>query len=152
ELVKAGVANRCEIDLASGLATLLHGDEPLGKPVATGLNRPGRDDGMFANVDDRLTLRINGRLPFGEGRRYDPGGGAGGGESSAGTAPTAADLEPAAVAARGAAVDVSGLVLLRDIYYSLEPARADVDELDLEDPLPTDPVALFDWLADPKRF
>jgi signal peptidase I len=49
-------------------------------------------------------------------------------------------------------VSVSGLVLTRDIYYTLDPARADFEELDLGEPFPTDPVALFDWLSDPRRF
>jgi signal peptidase I len=57
-----------------------------------------------------------------------------------------------AVAASGASVTLSNLVLLRDIYYTTQPQYADLDELNLDDPLPTDPVGLFDWLADPKRF
>jgi signal peptidase I len=148
DLVKAGVVNRCEIDLATGTAALWHGDEPLGRPAAAGLNRPGRHDLTFANVDDRLTLRVDGRLPFGEGVSFDPGGA----DADQRVAPTAADLAPVRVGARGAAVSVSGLVLSRDIYYSLEPARSDLDGLELDDPLPTDPVALFDWLSDPARF
>ena len=35
ELIKAGQSNRCEIDLATGLARLFHGDQTLGEPAAT---------------------------------------------------------------------------------------------------------------------
>jgi signal peptidase I len=144
ELVKAGVANRCEIDLTNGLAKLLHGDEPLGSPAPTGIDAAGAYDIRFANVDDRLTLWVDGRLPFGEGRSYETPPDA--------VAPTRADLDPVGIASRGAAVAVSDLILTRDIYYTLDPARADFDQLDLGEPFPADPVALFDWLADPRRF
>ena len=39
--------------------------------------------------------------------------------------PTAADLEPARVGAQGADLDVSGLVLKRDVYYTLAPGDPD---------------------------
>ena len=42
---------------------------------------------------------------------------------------TAADLEPARVGARRAAVEVDGLVLKRDVYYTLEPAEMRLREL-----------------------
>lgn len=146
ELVKAGVPNRCEIDLATGLATLSHGETTLGGPAATGLNQKGAHDLVFSNVDDRLSLRVGGRLPFGDGRSFDPGDGEGA------VSPTAADLEPAAVSSEGASVEVSGLVLSRDIYYTLDPSHFDLDGVELNDPLPTDPVAMFDWLGDPRMF
>lgn len=145
ELVKAGTPNRCEIDLATGAATLAHGETVLGAAAATRITRAGTYTIAFANVDDRLTLEVDGRYPFGEGVSF---------EAAAGdpSGPTAADLVPAGIASRGADVSVSGLKLTRDIYYTLEPARIDLEAVELSDPLPVDPVALFDWLADPKRF
>ena len=61
ELVEGGVANRCEIDLATGLATLSHGGQPLGRAAPTGIRGTGTYDVAFANVDDRLTLWVDGR-------------------------------------------------------------------------------------------
>jgi len=144
ELVKAGLPGRCEFDLGTGLVRLWLGDIPVGQPVASGVHAPGRYLVRFANVDDRLTVSVDGRRPFGDGISYDRGGA---------VAPTAADLEPVGLAARGAAVRVGGLVVRRDIYYTLKPARTDYDGLDLADLFPSDdPVAMFDWLADPRRF
>ncbi|MFO0951795.1 MAG: S26 family signal peptidase [Isosphaeraceae bacterium] len=148
ELVKGGTPYRAEVDLSNGLATLFEGDRVLGQPVQTGLNRVGGHDLAFSNVDDRLSLRVDGALPFGEGVSYSrtPGDG------SPGPMPTSADLHPAAVAVRDARVSVGRLILLRDIYYTLRPSVADLDSLGLEDPLPTEPVAFHDWMSDPSRF
>lgn len=143
ELVKAGVPNRCEIDLAADTVSLWHGDRQVGPPVAAGVARAGRHQIRFANVDDRLTLYVDGRLPFGDGVSFEAGDA---------VAPTTADLDPVGIASQGAAVAVSDLVLTRDIYYTLQPGRVDYDSLELDDPLPTDPVAVFEWLADPSKF
>jgi signal peptidase I len=148
ELVKAGVPYRVEVDLTTGLATVLRGDEPLGPAAPTGLNAPGVYTVAVSNVDDRVTLRVDNRLPFGEGISY----GEAAAEPSLASAPTAADLEPVALASLGGDVSVRDLVLLRDIYYTIHPSHADYDSVELSDPLPTDPVAFFDWLGDPNRF
>jgi signal peptidase I len=157
ELVKAGVAHVCEVDLATGLARLARGEGLLGPGVPSSLHGTGTFDLVFTNVDDRLGLRVNGEAPFGQGRILFPlQGGAGdasqGGRHPDAVAPKAADLAPAAVWAEGASVTVSGLQLLRDIYYTVDPSQSDYEALDLENPLPSGPVALFDWLADPKQF
>jgi signal peptidase I len=142
ELIKAGVSNRCEIDLGSGQARLFHGTLPLGEPVPTEINGAGTYDLVFANVDGRLTLWVNGRLPFDTGMTYDsrvdPQG------------PTAADLEPARMAGRLAAVTVDRLVLKRDLYYTLEPAESDYSHL--ESLARVESSALFELLSDPTRF
>lgn len=143
ELVKAGVVNRCEIDLSTGEATLWHGASKLAGPSATGIHHAGDYVLRFANVDDRLSLRVDGNLPFGEGVGFDPG---------EVFSPTAEDLAPARIGASGASVSVASLKITRDIYYSLKPSQSDVDALELNDPQPTDPVAFFDWMADPSRF
>jgi hypothetical protein len=140
ELVEGGVAHRCEIDLATGMATLYRGDKALGEPAATAVKGAGSHDLVFANVDDRLTLWVDGRTPFGDGLAYDDGTGVH-------PAPTAADLDPAGVSARGAAVAVSGLVLKRDIYYTQKPGGWDYAGLGINWP-----PSPFDLLADPARF
>ncbi len=152
KLVKGGVANRCEIDLATGQATLYHGGTPVGPPAATRLKDTHAHDVAFANVDGRLTLWVDGRTPFGDGRVYDDG-------TAESTAPTAADLDPAGIATRAAQITVSGLVLKRDIYYTLQPGSSDYDNRDFRRPedraiqTPMDQVAwMFDVLADPARF
>jgi signal peptidase I len=142
ELIKAGVANRCELDLASGEARLYHGERALGESVAAGITEPGTYEVDFANVDGRLTLWVNGRLPFGAGRSYN--------SSSDSAVPTADDLAPARVAARGAAIKVDRLVLRRDLYYTLEPAECDYANLGVSARFESS--ALFDLLADPARF
>jgi signal peptidase I len=144
ELIKAGVANRAEIDLATGLATLLHDGKVVNGAVASGIAAPGTYDLSFANVDDRLTLRVDDRLPFGEGVNVEI-------QPGEPIAPIAADLAPVAIAVQGISTSVSGLVLTRDIYYTLDPMESDYEHLDRDEPIPTDAVAFFDWLADPKH-
>ncbi len=142
ELIKAGVAHRCLVDLATGKATLSRGDEALGE-FETSISRPGRYELEFANVDDRLTLLVDGRQVGGEGVEFDRGDDP--------IAPTEADLSPAAVAVRNATVVVSDLVLKRDIYYTQTPGRHDYGPV-WEDRYPRTPVELFDFLADPSGF
>jgi signal peptidase I len=146
ELVEGGVPNRCELDVATGQATLRHGDQTLGQ-AETRLKGPGTYDVEFANVDDRLTLWVDGGTPFGAGVEY-------GDSPETRVTPTMQDLQPAAVAVQGASARVSGLVLKRDIYYTQDPGRPDYD-------LPWDryyydsaerAVKMFDLLADPVQF
>jgi signal peptidase I len=141
ELIEAGLSNRCEIDLASGEASLSHGGASLGHAASTGINGPGTYDVAFANVDGRLTLWVDGNLPFGGGRSYAT--------NPQPMAPTAADLEPVRIAAHQAAIAVDNLVLKRDVYYTLEPSESDYADLGAAQ---SDPSALFDLLSDPERF
>jgi signal peptidase I len=152
ELVEGGVAHRCEIDLATGTARLYSGDRALGEPAATAVKDTSRHDVVFANVDDRLTLWVDGRTPFGAGVAYGDG-------TTPPPAPTAADLAPVGIAAKGAAVSVTDLVLKRDIYYTQDPGRSDYAGLDLDRPgdRPATTAAeraarVFDALGDPGRF
>ncbi len=144
ELVEAGVSNRCEIDLSTGLATLYHGDQALGEPVATAVKGKGGHDLAFANVDGRLTLWVDGGTPFNEGVVYEDGS-----EYTLGghPIPTAADLDPVGVSARGADVEVSGLVLKRDIYYTLDPGAWDYGRLGLSSDRQLDDPREFSLLA-----
>jgi signal peptidase I len=142
ELIQGGWSNHCEIDLASGEASLAHGGTLLGPPAATGIRRPGTYDLILANVDGRLTLWVDGDRPFGDGRSYpaDPRP----------VMPTTADLEPVRIAAHQAAIAVDNLVLRRDVYYTLEPSVFDYASLDEATHL--DASAFFDLLANPERF
>lgn len=146
ELVKAGITERCEIDLSLGIASLFHGESRLGDPTPVAIT-PGRTHEIrFANVDDRLSLQVDGRAVFGDGVSYfdhviNPT-----------IVPTEADLDPVRIAIQGTSATVSRLRLSRDIYYTLDPARADFRMNDLDGPYLDDPVALFDWLSDPRHF
>ena len=151
ELVEAGVKNRCVIDPKDGTAILYHGDAKLGE-AKTRVVGPGRYSIGFANIDDRLTLWVDGRTPFGDGLPYDDG-------SEGPHIPTAADLDPAGISAWGMTAEVSGLVLKRDIYYTQDPRAPDCR---IESPSVFEPVGRdrglarvlyqFDVLADPSRF
>ena len=142
ELIKSGVSHRCEIDLKSGTAQLFRGDASLGEAVPTEITRAGTYELAFANVDGRLTLWVDGRLPFGAGPKYD--------SRLESPVPTAADLEPARIAAMRASIEVDQLILRRDVYYTLEPAESDYSNLDGS--VRTESSALFDLLSDPARF
>ncbi len=151
ELVEAGVRNRCELDLATGKATLYHGEAKLGE-APTRVAGPGRYAITFANVDDRLTLTVDGRAPFGDGLAYDDG-------PDAPALPTSADLEPARIVADGAPVAVSGLVLRRDIYYTQDPRYPDCQIHPPPAPFEAaasrglaEVVHMFDVLSDPAKF
>src|SRR5207237_1934506 len=103
-------------DLATGDCTLvqLGGREPkeLAKKEKV-LPKPGTYDLRFANFDDRLTLWVNGGLPFGDGVDYTP-------------APPDPNHDnnkrPANVGARnGAKLSVSKVKLWRDTFYTVYP-------------------------------
>jgi signal peptidase I len=103
-------------DLKTGRCTLYRLTGPKGErqelgSAETRLNRKGTYRLRFADVDERLTVWVDGRLPFDDGVVYQP---------APKLVPTAEnDLErPASVGARGAAVAVSKLKLFRDTYYT----------------------------------
>jgi len=151
ELVEAGVVNRCEIDLVSGIAALYHGETKLAQ-AGTVLRGRGAHDVEFANVDDRLTLWVDGSAIFDDGLPYeDPPG--------TSKTPTARDLDPAGVAVRGATARVSDLVLKRDIYYTQDPRDPDHKIGGVHEAIDRDEqtgfgriVKLYDFLADPAQF
>src|SRR5262249_26370375 len=70
ELVEGGVVNRCEIDRAPGTARLSHGAQKLGEKTCPAKG-PGEYQLIFANVDDCLTLVVDGRGVFGDGVKYN---------------------------------------------------------------------------------
>jgi signal peptidase I len=142
ELIKAGVAARCTIDPATGAAIVTNGELELGR-FNTPIKRTGRYHVQFANVDDRVSLIVNGRPVGGDGLAFD--------RKESVPVPTEADLSPVAVAVRNASVAASDLVLKRDIYYTQFPGRLDYGVV-WEDRYPRSPTELFDFLSDPSRF
>ncbi|NCA11436.1 hypothetical protein EBR56_06455, partial [bacterium] len=125
DLVEAGRSHRCTIDLADGTTRLFlpeagPGEQPRAKTPVRGR---GTWRVVFANVDDELTLFVDGRpmafdrptlwrrsiddaeasLP--DERPLEPGD----------TQP--GDLAPVGITAVGAEVRVSDLRVLRDVYY-----------------------------------
>jgi signal peptidase I len=101
-------------DLSSGSCTLVRltdGKEEKLDTQQTSLKKPGKYHVRFANFDERLTVWVNDSLPFGDGVAYEaPGANQRG--------PRENDLEPASIGTRGAAVNISGLKLWRDTYYT----------------------------------
>jgi signal peptidase I len=143
ELIKGGIPHRCVVDLATGAASFQRGEQTL-LEQATPLKGPGRYQVEFANVDDRLTLWVDGKPVAGEGVEFD--------SVEATPVPTAADLSPVGIAVRDGTVAVSDLVLKRDIYYTLTPGRIDYGSSVWPDRPPRNPVELFDFLSDPAQF
>ncbi len=138
ELTEGSRVYRCRIDVASGKASLSYaephdvndpGDEHPLASAETRFQGTGSHRVEFANADDRLCLWIDDRLiDFGEGANYTPYGGV------LIQRPWDEDLIPVGIAAQGADVTVSHLVLKRDIYY-----RADfilTSQAQLQDALP----------------
>ena len=142
ELVKAGRPHRCTIDPATGAAVVSRGDEVLGR-WETPVKGPGRYDIEFANVDDRISLVVNGTPSGGSGFEYE--------SKESVPIPTAADLAPAAIGVQNVSIVTSDLVLKRDIYYTQSPGRIDYGVV-WEDHYPRTPTELFDFLSDPSRF
>jgi signal peptidase I len=141
-LIKAGIAGICEINLDTRKATLRHGDDLLGTPADVAITHGGDHEITFANVDGRLTLKIDKTYPFGDGRSYD--------DRPNPSSPTAEDLEPVRIGTISHDIAVSGLVLKRDIYYTLQPTEP--DEMLLIDVRDLGSSTFFDFLSDPSQF
>jgi signal peptidase I len=114
ELVEANRAYRCTFDVQTGAATLsaegINGFAP--RSTIDAIKGPGRHQVRFANVDDRLTLWIDGDvIPFGGETGYVPY------PVDKFRGPGEHDRSPVAITARSCALEVSHLRVLRDIYY-----------------------------------
>ena len=134
DLVKAGVPHRCTIDLADGRVTLTRpadssasGRTDSGSALEaegfTSIAGRGRWQILFANVDDALTLFVDGRpVSF-----IGPTSWMRSLEDALDVAPVlrggtpgdaeAGDLSPVGITAAGADVRVAGMQVLRDVYY-----------------------------------
>jgi len=133
DLVEAGQHFTCTIDLASGNATLTARQYETGEAIEsyapkaeTAVQGAGQYSLRFANIDDQLSLWVDGELiEFDADTTYDIQAVFGGrerilpksGESDRG------DLAPAGVGARGAKLAATGLRIYRDIYYIADNAN-----------------------------
>ena len=124
DLVEAGRAHRCTIDLADGSARLFPPDAAADAPRA---RTPVRGRGtwriLFANVDDELTLFVDGRpMPFDRATAWSRSieeAGAAQPDDRPVTPGDAepGDLAPVGITATGADLRVADLRVLRDVYY-----------------------------------
>ena len=122
DLVEDGKRHQCLLDLVSGTARLESPSLAAAATAATPVRGSGRWEVLFANVDDELTLFIDGRrIAFAGAASWGAEmGAAGRGEPAFDPAPGSDapnDLAPAGIAAVAADVTVSGLRVFRDIYY-----------------------------------
>jgi signal peptidase I len=123
ELVKGGCRFQCHIDPAAGKTKLSITRDGPPDPNADQEARQfhataptprlgaGRHTIIFSNVDDELRLWVDGApVAFDSPATYDS-------ERLKDHIPTASDLSPVGIAAAGAAVKISHIKVLRDIYY-----------------------------------
>lgn len=133
ELVEGARRYHCAVDLKSGRGALSfqheqsRDDEPFeqaGDPFETGMKAVGTYDVVFANVDDRLCVWVDGALvkslEFDEGSRYAP--------PQQPVLVTEKDKAPVGIAARGAKLRVSHLKIQRDIFYLDEGPGGKMDQ------------------------
>jgi signal peptidase I len=151
DLVEAGVRHTCTLDLATGAAVIAGGgpDADVRGTAQTPIRGRGRWRVVFANVDDELSLFVDGRrmatgeplvwtrsidtagLPRPVVRDGRPGV----------TEPD--DLAPVGVTAESADVTVADLRVLRDVYYVASGTQAAL--LGRE---PEEPVVAYPLVAD----
>jgi signal peptidase I len=125
-LVKSGVNHQVRIDVAEGTAKLLldggaqsfvdDEGQPVETPIATGIGiqGPGRYQIRFANVDNQLVLWVNDRpITFDVPTTFAPDEKA----PPAWSPEDPGDLAPVGVGSNGAAVKITRLRVLRDVYY-----------------------------------
>ncbi len=121
ELCKGGRRFHCRLDVSTGRATLsISGDDmDHFHPAAdTPLRGPGSHRVRFGNCDNQLLLWVDKELVvFDSTTEYK--------EDLDNTLPEESDLRPAGVASVGAAFQIGGLRLLRDIYYMAVEGDAD---------------------------
>jgi signal peptidase I len=100
-------------DLTSGKCTVQlskEGHEVQQSEVQTSINSAGKHQVKFADFDDRLTVWVDGKLPFGDGVELAS-------LPEADRGPRLADFVPASLGIESAKVVVNHLSLWRDIYY-----------------------------------
>jgi len=148
DLVEAGLRHACEIDLGSGAIVITGGQSS--RPLSVTADSPVRGRGrwrlLFANVDDELSLFVNGRrLTTGESTTWageieaagDPRPVLRGGRPGE----TAADdLAPVGITAESADVSVDGLRVFRDTYYVASGTQAALLGREPEEPVVAYPL------------
>jgi signal peptidase I len=148
DLVEAGVRHTCSLDLATGAATLASGDGPAAVRAAApaGVKGRGRWRLLFANVDDELSLFVDGRrVTFPESTTWRRalataaevkpvihGARPGADEPD--------DLAPVGITALAADVAVRDLRVLRDLYYVSSGTLAAFQGRDREEAIVTYPL------------
>jgi signal peptidase I len=125
DLVEAGAVHRCTIDLADGRIEIVRANAAAGAAAVGRSSVRGRGSWtlLFANVDDELSLFVDGRRVTCDGETTWPStletaiaarpvaAGAQPGDREAG------DLAPVGVTAEGCDVRLGRLRVLRDVYY-----------------------------------
>jgi Signal peptidase, peptidase S26 len=128
-------------DRDSGLCSLVRirdGKEQTLHISKTSLRGRGTYFLRLANVDQRLTVWVNGTLPFGDGIPYDVA-------DALMHGPRKRDLEPARIGfVSGGGVTVRHLKLWRDTYYIQDNRLSDIEGLRRDDPT--------DWVKDFRGF
>ncbi len=108
KLVEGGRDMLCEIDLATGKATLGISGETYKRTGSTPISKPGTYKVMFSNVDDQLRLWVDDDLIiFDKPTTY----------ALDYRRPQKKDLAPVAIGSQGAKLRVDHLKVFRDIYY-----------------------------------
>jgi len=124
ELIRGGCHFQCRFDLATGKAELAirrHGlgvdpqaDREANRFRPTGTTPvvgAGRHSIIFSNVDDELRLWVDGAVvAFDSSTTYDSA-------LLKNQIPTVADLSPVGIGTEGAALKISHIKVLRDVYY-----------------------------------
>lgn len=109
ELIEGGRRFQCRIDVATGKATLaIDGQTTSGVETQTKVRGRGEHEIVFTNCDDQMRLWVDGDVVATA--NYD-------GATLNHRQPTRDDLTPVAIGSQGAAMKVSHLKVLRDIYY-----------------------------------
>ena len=126
ELVRCGERYQARWKIGGDCA-LSRGNTGTEEQLATRPGRLGKGTYKvrFANVDRRLTVWVDGELPFGDGVDYSPPKEQG---------PTEADKQPVAIGITGTGATVSKIKLFRDSFYTRKPGDADVSIAQWEDP------------------
>jgi signal peptidase I len=148
DLVEAGIRHTCTLDLATGQATLARGEGPDAPQatIAAGIRGRGRWRLLFANVDDELSLVVNGRRVAAE----TPVAGARSIEAAGAARPVVRDgkpgevrpddLAPVGITATGAEITVADLRVLRDLYYVSSGTQAALIGREPEEPVVAYPL------------
>jgi signal peptidase I len=150
ELVEGGWRFRCRIDVATGVARLsIDGLDEFQATAQTDVRGPGKYHFRFANVDDQLLLWINKSVVQFDHETTYP--------HLDNTVPTAADLEPVRIGSRGAALRISHLKVLRDLYYIAVGSPAFSGEMSDFSPSttpyrPLTPQRVAQFLSDPREW
>lgn len=125
DLVEAGAAHRCDIDLVSGDVRLVAAglDADQAPRARTRIRGAGSWKLLFANVDDELALFVDGaRVEFDKPTGWSRPLAEATAAAPVDTVPEpgvrlATDLAPAGITAIGADVRVADMRVLRDVYY-----------------------------------